>query len=194
MFCPKCGTKNPEDGRFCRSCGADISSVPAAMGGMTGAILNDLGLDGCGTESSKRAIRRTDPAEVYGDGIRSAVMGVGFLIISMALLLTGVANGRTWWWAMLFPAFTFLGKGISDVMKSRRMMVPMGGGSMMTGASLNAVQGTGPTTALPPRPADLDIPQSRYSTGDLAPHSVTDETTRQLNVRTEGETLTLPKS
>src|SRR5690606_27911509 len=108
MFCPKCGTKNPEDGRFCRSCGADISSVPVAMGGMSGAILSDLGLDGCSTDSKKKAIRRTDPNEVYADGIRSVVMGVGFFIISMALLITGVANGQRWWWAMLFPAFTFL--------------------------------------------------------------------------------------
>ncbi|MGI8670151.1 MAG: zinc-ribbon domain-containing protein, partial [Aridibacter sp.] len=23
MFCPKCGTQNPENGKFCRKCGTD---------------------------------------------------------------------------------------------------------------------------------------------------------------------------
>ena len=197
MFCPKCGVKNPEDGRFCRSCGADISSVPVAMNGMKAAMLADLGLDGsCGTEGKKNALRRTDPNEVYADGIRSVFMGIGFLAVSMALLFTGVANGQTWWWAMLFPAFTFLGKGAADVMKSRKMTRPMIGtvNAASTGAALNSIQGSGATTALPPQPAEVNMPESRYRTGDLTPASVTEETTRHLNVQAEGETMTLPKS
>src|SRR5690606_34980919 len=193
MFCPKCGVKNPEDGRFCRSCGADISSVPAVMSG--NLSFADLDSDGCG-DGKKSALRRTDPNEVYADGIRSVFMGIGFLAVSMALLFTGVANGHTWWWAMLFPAFTFLGKGSADVMKSRKMTRPMMGSvnAASTGAALNSIQGSGATTALPPQPAEVNMPESRYRTGDLTPASVTEETTRHLNVQAEGETMTLPKS
>jgi hypothetical protein len=50
---------------------------------------------------------------------------------------------------------------------------------------------------LPPTAADYVSPpkQSIYETGDLAPapSSVTEETTRHLQMDSEGETMTLPK-
>ena len=33
MFCRKCGTKNPDDARFCRNCGTPMSSGPSVNGG-----------------------------------------------------------------------------------------------------------------------------------------------------------------
>ena len=33
MFCPKCGTQNPETGKFCRSCGTDLGNVSEALTG-----------------------------------------------------------------------------------------------------------------------------------------------------------------
>ena len=38
MFCPRCGTRNPDGSRFCGACGADLSargpgSTPQAMAG-----------------------------------------------------------------------------------------------------------------------------------------------------------------
>ncbi len=33
MFCPKCGTQNPESGKFCRKCGTDLSPVSDALSG-----------------------------------------------------------------------------------------------------------------------------------------------------------------
>ena len=33
MFCPKCGTKNPETGKFCRKCGIDISNLNDTISG-----------------------------------------------------------------------------------------------------------------------------------------------------------------
>ena len=33
MFCPKCGTQNPETGKFCRSCGTDLGNVSQALTG-----------------------------------------------------------------------------------------------------------------------------------------------------------------
>lgn len=191
MFCPKCGTKNPDDGKFCRSCGVDLGNVSAAMSGKLAPLLGDFGMD-CGTETGDAARRRKDPNEVYGDSIKSIISGVGFLIVAMALLITGVAGGKAWWWAMLFPAFTFLAKGISDLMKSRRMsasqpqvqFVPPAGNAIGSGQSANA---------LPPQQTEFVAPESRYKTGDLVPPSVTDSTTRHLEMNHEGETMTLPK-
>ena len=119
MFCPKCGTENPETGKFCRSCGTDLGGVNLAMSGQLASIVSK---SDCKTgDPLKDALRRSDPAEVSADGVRAIVSGLGFLIVSIVLLTTGVAGGKAWWWAMLFPAFTFFAKGISDVVKSRKM-------------------------------------------------------------------------
>ncbi len=47
--------------------------------------------------------------------------------------------------------------------------------------------------ALPPTQANYVSPESRYKTGDLVPPSVTDGTTKHLEINSEGETMTLPK-
>ncbi len=145
----------------------------------------------CGTTDPKDAIRRTDPSEVYGDAIKAIIMGTGFAIVSIVLFTTGVANGRTWWWAMLFPAFTFLAKGISDMLKSRKMeqaMLRQNGGYMTAELNSSRTQ-----MDLPPASTNFVSPRRHYETGDLVPPSVTDNTTRQLEVNTEGETMTLPR-
>jgi hypothetical protein len=33
MYCPTCGAKNPDEGRFCRSCGTDLEIVSRALHG-----------------------------------------------------------------------------------------------------------------------------------------------------------------
>ena len=192
MFCPKCGTENPETGKFCRSCGVDLGGVNLALSGKLSAALADS--SGCGTgDSVKDAIRRSDPAEVSADGVRALVSGIGFLIVSAALLTTGVAGGKAWWWAMLFPAFTFLAKGISDIVKSRKMERSRVGFGQMANP---AIGGNGfQNSPLPPAQQQFVAPMSdsRYKTGDLVPPSVVENTTRHLQVDQEGQTMTLPK-
>ena len=53
--------------------------------------------------------------------------------------------------------------------------------------------GSIPNAALPPKQTAFVYPESRFKTGDLVPPSVTDTTTRHLEVNSEGETMTLPK-
>ena len=49
-------------------------------------------------------------------------------------------------------------------------------------------------SALPPPQAEfVPAPESRYKTGDLVPPSVTEATTRHLDLDSEGQTMTLPK-
>ena len=190
MFCPKCGTKNPEDGKFCRSCGSDLAVVNAAMSGNLPATLGDLGVSvGC---DPKEELRRKDPAEVYGDGVKGVITGLGFLGVSMALFFTGVAGGNAWWWALLFPAFFGFAKGVSDILKSEKMKASrqMNSFAPPTG---NMIGSTSKGSSLPPAQTNFVAPESRYLTGDLVPPSVTDNTTRHLEMNAEGETMALPK-
>lgn len=186
MFCPKCGTQNPETGKFCRSCGTDLGNVSAALTGNLPANLTDAGA----AHIHHEAKRRNDSNEVFGDAVKSIISGIGFLIVAIALHVTGVAGGKVWWWAMLFPAFTFLAKGISDYMKSRKMEKTQLG--FLTPAP-NALNQSDAKVSLPPSQTEYVAPDSRFKTGDLVPPSVTDGTTRHLEIDSEGKTMTLPK-
>jgi len=191
MFCPKCGTENPETGKFCRSCGTDLGGVNLALSGRLSELVDR---SGCSTgDPVKDAIRRSDPAEVSADGVRAIVSGIGFLIVSMVLLTTGVAGGKAWWWAMMFPAFTFLAKGISDMVKSRKMERSQAGFAPMANQSIGG--GNFQNSPLPPAQQQFVAPlaESRYKTGDLVPPSVTEDTTRHLQMDQEGQTMALPK-
>ncbi len=191
MFCPKCGQQNPETGKFCRSCGTDLSNVTDALGGKSGGfgMMEPLQPLQFGSPKGDKS-RKTDPHEVYGDGVKSIISGVGFLIVSMVLLFTNVANGSRWWWAMLFPASTFLAKGISDYLKSRKMEQSRMSFTSQNQSTLNQHR---PNRSLPPQQTQWTAPDPRYKTGDLVPPSVTDNTTRHLEMDSEGKTITLPK-
>ncbi len=88
MFCPKCGIQNPEAGKFCRSCGTDLGTVSAALTGNLPAQFSDAGT----AQIHHEARRRSDPNEVFGDAMKSIISGIGFLVVAIALLTTGVAG------------------------------------------------------------------------------------------------------
>jgi len=184
MFCQKCGTQNPDNGRFCRSCGNDLgnaaSSAPLQQ-------LPNVYVD------HKGKVRSNNPDDIWSHAIRNIMMGAGFLVISMALLFTNVAGGRTWWWAMLFPAFSLLATGISQAAKVKRLEKKAGATPIVQ----NQFSPHQPNAPLPPSQTDYVQPQgSIYDTGDLGlrPPSVTEGTTRHLDINKEGETMTLPKN
>ncbi len=188
MFCPKCGTENPETGRFCRSCGTDLGNVSSALSGELKPAAAQTYVDRRGR------VRSNNPEDLWSGATRSIVMGIGFFIISMTLFLTGVAGGKAWWWAMLFPAFTSLAHGFSLLARAKSVERQRNGA---TGVMQNQIPANSPNLNLPPNQSEYIKPQSSiYNTGDLvsAPPSVTENTTRHLEINQEGETMTLPKS
>jgi hypothetical protein len=113
MFCPKCATQNVDGASFCRSCGANISLVPQALTGQLPAASANEDI-----ERAFRRKRRKEPS--LDDGIRHLMMGIAFVVVSI-LIGKYSPGGWTWWYWMLIPAATFLGRGISDIVRARQI-------------------------------------------------------------------------
>lgn len=186
MFCPKCGIKNPETGKFCRGCGADIGNVMNALAkspesNASDELWGELGFD-CSEGTIEKKKRRSNPDEVFVDGIRNSIFGLGFLIASASLFITGVAGGKNWWWAMMIPAFVFISQGVADLVKSKRMRPSVT--SSLHGASTNTITNSlnnAETNYLPQNYTEPASVESKYRTGELVPPSVTDNTTKLLD-------------
>jgi hypothetical protein len=104
MFCPKCGSQNAEETKFCRGCGADISNVLAVVEGKAPA----------GHQLAEKEI------ELSSKAWRGLIGGMGFLILS------GIGFGlstRTWvmgFFGLMF-AIVFLSTGISRFIQARAL-------------------------------------------------------------------------
>ena len=172
MFCPKCGGSNPDNGKFCRSCGQDLSPVSLAL--KAKGLQNGLS---CKTEKS--ATLESAMAKLF--------MGFAFLVISVILGMTGA--GRAWWYWMLIPAFLMIGTGLARYMQIRRNERAQFAASDVSTKEVGGAH----MNALPDRVIEFANPASGYRTGDLVPPSVTESTTRQLEIDSEGHTMTLPQ-
>jgi hypothetical protein len=197
MFCPKCGTENPDTGKFCRSCGMDLSGVSKALSQKPSqddeVWGGDWGDMDWGTSRNHKKKQLQNAEDILSAGVKSAITGVGFFVISMLLFFTGVAGGHSWWWAMLFPAFISFANGISQIVKAKSLEKKQ---TQTTPLMQNQIPQNQPNLNLPPTQTDYAKPQSSiYDTGELPtpPPSVTENTTRHLEINSEGETMTLPK-
>jgi hypothetical protein len=174
MFCPKCGTQNPETGKYCRSCGTDLGNVSQALSG-------SLPVAAAPIDRKGRPIS-------YERAIVKMFTGLAFIAVTIALAFTG--GGRGWWFWMLIPAFTSLGAGVAQYVQLRKLEKGMPVYSPTGfGQSIGGTQ----RSALPPDQTTYVKPESRFKTGDLVPPSVTDNTTRHLEMDPEAKTQTLKK-
>lgn len=177
MFCPKCGVKNPENGMFCRSCGTDLNVVSKAL---TGKL--QLG-------KPQMPVNKKGKPISWESAFSKLFGGLAFIGVTIALANSNM--GRGWWFWMLIPALTMIGTGLAQVIQiktSEKSNVDFAA----TGRELEPSE----QKELPPSRTDYVAPvrDSTYKTGNLAPPSVTDNTTKHLEMDSEGETMTLPKS
>jgi hypothetical protein len=169
MFCPKCASENPDNGKFCRSCGANLSNVLAAV---EGEILFE------NEYSNKISV-----GELRSTAIRNIVLGFGFLFTAVFLFTIPPRDGIFWLFAMI-PGFCLLASGISRYVKSdalkkeskTRIAVP----------HPPMFPETHSKKELPPTQTDYVKPQeSIYKTDDLngEPLSITEATTHHLEIK-----------
>lgn len=174
MFCPKCGIQNPETGKFCRSCGTDLGNVSDALSGKL--------------PRSQSLVNHKGRPISLESAITKFFMGVAFLAISIVLGISG--RGTGWWFWMLVPALMFIGSGVAQYIQLKNAG---GSGARFVPPDQNSISGAAQNAVLPPTQTNYVPAESRYKTGDLVPASVTDSTTKLLDINSEGETMTLPK-
>lgn len=173
MFCPKCGIENPDNGKFCRSCGANLSNVLAVVDGTL----------------SDKEVAKNSPAELFSTGIRNIILGFGFLGAGVFVFTIPPRDGM-FWLLFMIAGFCLLASGIGRVIKSN---ASKGETNVIRQPAFSANQSN---KELPPSQTDYVKPQSSiFETDDLTaePRSVTENTTRHLKMDSEGETMTLPK-
>lgn len=241
MFCPKCGTQNPDNGRFCRTCGTDLGNVSEALSGNATNKNSGFGMIQPMQPMQPMQMRDRKGKPIHWESaITKIFTGIAFLVVSIALSFSRM--GQSWWFWMLIPAFGSLGSGIAQIIQLRKMEK-----GNYVGSNVELPNAT--NFALPPKQSDFDeIEQlvnsgnkieaikvyrestgsslkdakkavekiqrgelqypketttlnnyeppprgSIYDTGELrVPPSVTEDTTRHLELNKEGETMTLP--
>lgn len=172
MYCPKCGTENIEDANFCRGCGADLAPVSQALSGRppekrtAGYDLDaEYSYDSARRHGQKGKEPRIDKA------IPNIFTGIGFILVA-AMVYRFAPAGRIWWFWMLIPAFTMIGGGIAEYVRYKHWK---GEGEKLPGSGARAAVPPARVSALPPRHTSEMVP----------PPSVTEGTTRHLNVKAD---------
>ncbi len=177
MFCPKCGIENPDQGKFCRSCGADLGKVSAALLGKSPLIQYSV-------DPRKRGVS-------WEVAITKFFTGLAFLTVALILGLTGKFGAEGWWFWLLIPAFGLLSSGVAQVVQLNKLE-KLEAGFLLPNPQIT-ISSPLNNKVLPPLQTDYAISPkpSIYDTEDLAVPSVTENTTRHLEMNLESEKMTL---
>lgn len=154
MFCPKCGSQNTDEAKFCRGCGADVSNVLAVV-------------EGRGMAPPASAKQRVT---LLSAGLRGTIIAAG--LVTVAIVAYGISPRLAVLTIFsLIAATIFFGIGVSRLVQARGLR------------QLKSENTSEPPPALPQGEADYITPsRSPFQTDDLStlPGSVTDHTTRHL--------------
>jgi len=119
MFCQGCGARSEGSERFCRKCGANLLAVARGGEGVDQNVHTRAGM--AAVADSEKLTSEKDPDVLTGNGVASFFIGDGFFF-SGILLSVLESSVQSWLWLLLLiPAFSFFGKGFSDVWQGRQI-------------------------------------------------------------------------
>lgn len=172
MYCPKCGTENIEGANFCRGCGADLAPVSQALSGHV-PDKRPAAKDPEVHSYEQYKQRKHGGKEPRIDkAITNIFTGIGFILVA-AMVYVFAPAGKIWWFWMLIPAFTTLGGGIAEYVRYKHYK---GEEPELPSSQTRAAMPPARVSALPPRNTSEMVPP---------PPSVTEGTTRHLNIKAE---------
>lgn len=176
IFCPKCGTENTSGVRFCRNCGVEIEAVAALLEGRL--VVSDEG-EGKGF-FGKRS---------WEKALIAFSLGVVLLILGFILGFDHTTGSPTPGLGLLLLAFPLIGFGVGQMVKlssdSRDQV-------KVRPAAQNELS-MADTKELPASETEYvspEVPRERRE-AELAPPSVIESTTRNLDKKEEAVTRDL---
>lgn len=188
MFCPKCGIENPDNGKFCRSCGANIADVLDVVEGklsIKNGIVSENDYAELWNEKIKKDMLKSmdienNFIELYSTGVRNTILGAGFLLGGIFLKQIPPLDGFLWL-LMIIPAFCLIASGVRRILKSEEMKKAEK--SRPKNIQQEKFFTEQPINALPPDQTEYISPTQSYTTKDLVIPSVTEETTKHLKAK-----------
>lgn len=163
MYCPKCAAQNVADSKFCRVCGTNLALVTQALANNPPALPNEHTL-----------LKKFPGTPNLSRGINKFFSGISFLAVAVILWFFMRQEWAVW---LLIPAFTLLGKGVSELvtiyLQPKLLVQPNLAAQPVQMPTYRAPR----TGELTPKVApELESPRIM-----MPPPSVTEETTRNLN-------------
>src|SRR5262249_16799758 len=157
MFCPSCSTASPEGGKFCKSCGLNLTAITQALGGAT-AALDPI------REREYRRARKKITDGIHGSTVGAAIIvvaAIGYFIfpkgnvvyaVTLVLALVGIIT-----------FFRSIGHIIDAKVGPKLLGPPIGPRATgpLTSSSLPATGSLTSTTASRRLPAELARPQGQ---------------------------------
>lgn len=164
MYCPKCAAQNVADSRFCRVCGTNLALVTQALSGNLPTLSNE-----------HTPFKKLQRSPSLSHGISKLFSGMSFFAVTAILWFSMRQEWSVW---LLIPAFTLLGKGVSEILAFIYLQPKLSSPPNLSAQPVQIPTYSAPRTGeLTPK----TIPERESLRIMMPPPSITEETTRNLD-------------